>query len=638
MDSEPEPGPEPDEIEATVEGTLTDASTDDPIEGAEVTVIRIDEDEQVGDAMTETDGGYEVSFTVSEDNTPEQLRVEGDADGFLAAADTVDFSESATSDLALEEAAVQSEVSGQITNDDTGEGIDGATVTGTGQEENQLFETTTDANGQYSASLELAEVPDQITVEANAEDFKGAEETAQFAEDISLNLALPPEIIDVLIDGTVTSEDDGEGIENVTVEGFRPDDDLLADTTTASDGSYELSFTVKAPQQPDELRLEATANRFETRETTVGFASSINQDFGLSQNRFSLNLNVDGRGSINSTLLSGDKNDYGYLLGSEVEITAEPQGNGIFYEWDSLSNQSKTAVVELTSDMTITARFAQRLKGIISSNRILTSSDGPYVVTDQTQVGRGVTLSLEPGTEVYGRPDDSEEENSIEVYGTFSAQGTGQSNVLLKDVRIVPGDNSSDEQYQIEMSHVTMKRGALYPPTGRSIYGSLEVKDSFLYKVGDTSLDYADYTYIWYPKGDVFIRRNLIYESGRISILQDAQDGIVHIQSNTFVREEPDPEEPGYAIEGLASYGEPDPVVENNTFYSTGGVAISLRPGYDDISLSAEDNYWNTTNESTIEAMIYDRNDDASTAGEIPYKPYRSSPVSSAPAVPDSLK
>jgi len=282
MDSEPEPEPEPDDIEATVEGTLTNASTNNPIEGAEVTVIRIDEDEQIGDGTTGTDGEYEVSFTVSEDNTPDQLRVEGDADGFLATADTVDFSESVTNDFALEE-AVQSEVSGQITNDDSGERINGATVTGADQEENQLFEITTDASGQYSASLELAEAPDQITVKATAEDFEGAEETVQFAEEISLNFALPPEIIDVLVDGTVTSEDDGGGIEDAIVGGFRPDEDaLLADTTTAGDGSYELAFTVKAPQAPNDLRIEVSeAFGHENQERTIGFDSTLTEDFTL---------------------------------------------------------------------------------------------------------------------------------------------------------------------------------------------------------------------------------------------------------------------------------------------------------------------------------------------------------------------
>ena len=269
-------------MEAAVEGKVSSDSTGDPIDGANVAVFRTDEGEQVGKTTTGTDGTYEVTFSVPESDTPDELRIEADADGFLAAADTIGFDESVTSDLALSE-AVQSEVSGQLSNEDTGEGVNGATVTGTDENQNELFETTTDENGQYSASLELAEAPNQITIQAEAEDFEGAEETVQFAEEISQDFALVPEMIDVLIDGTVTSEDDGESIEDATVEGLRLDEEaLLADTTTASDGSYELSFTVKAPQAPDDLRI-AVSEAFgrEDKKRTVSFNSTLTEDFAL---------------------------------------------------------------------------------------------------------------------------------------------------------------------------------------------------------------------------------------------------------------------------------------------------------------------------------------------------------------------
>ncbi|MCS4103186.1 hypothetical protein GGP69_003175 [Salinibacter ruber] len=47
-------------------------------------------------------------------------------------------------------------------------------------------------------------------------------------------------------------------------------------------GAYSLSFTVLAPDAPDELRIEATEQRFSDATMTVGFSESIGQDIALS--------------------------------------------------------------------------------------------------------------------------------------------------------------------------------------------------------------------------------------------------------------------------------------------------------------------------------------------------------------------
>ena len=79
MDSEPEP--DPDDVEAAVKGTVTDAGSSDLIDGAEVTVLRAAEDEQLGQATTDSTGNYEVSFTVPENDTPDQLAIEAGRKG-----------------------------------------------------------------------------------------------------------------------------------------------------------------------------------------------------------------------------------------------------------------------------------------------------------------------------------------------------------------------------------------------------------------------------------------------------------------------------------------------------------------------------------------------------------------------------
>jgi hypothetical protein len=66
------------------------------------------------------------------------------------------------------------------------------------------------------------------------------------------------------------------------VSAFRTgEDEALGATTSDSGGSYELSFTVLAPDAPEELRLESEERRFADTSLTVGFSESITQGIGL---------------------------------------------------------------------------------------------------------------------------------------------------------------------------------------------------------------------------------------------------------------------------------------------------------------------------------------------------------------------
>jgi len=456
MDSEPEP--DPDDVEAAVKGTVTDAGSSDLIDGAEVTVLRADEDEQLGQATTDSTGNYEVSFTVPENDTPDQLALEADAEGFMVKTDTVGFEESLTQDITLEAAAMEATASGEVTDEESGEGIEGASVTGTSNDGTVLFEDTTDSNGEYQETFEVADEPDEVTITADEEDFEAADTTVSFVEEITAdfqlspetteatasgtvtdeetddpiegatitgtsgsgdtlfedttdasgeyqktyevkvidqpeevtvsaeaqdynsatqtvdfteqletNFALAPETVDVLVEGSVTATGDGSPIDGATIEAFRAsqDEDRLGQSTSESDGSYQLSFTLDAPRTPDELRIEATADSFEVKEATVDFDSSINQDFEIAQNRFSLSLSVDGEGSIDTSLLSGDLNENGYLLGSEVEVEVLPDGSNVFFGWEGdIEGSSNPVTVEVTENIKATAEVGTPQEGL----------------------------------------------------------------------------------------------------------------------------------------------------------------------------------------------------------------------------------------------------------------------------------
>ncbi len=332
MDENPDSEPQPGDVEINVSGEVVADSTGDPIEGATVSASRVEGGEQLDEATTGADGGYEISLTVAENNTPDRLRLSGDADGFLASADTISFDSSVSKNFSLAE-AVESQVSGQVTDSKVGDGISNATVIGTSEgEEGQLFETTTDSDGRYSNDLELAEEPEQITIEVAPENYEGAEETVQFAEEITLDLALAPEVVDVSVSGTVTSGDGGSAIEDAKVKGIRPDEEeLVADTMTSNDGSYELLFSVDAPRAPGEVRIEVReAFGHEDQESVVDFDSSVTVDLTLATVPIEIS-SLEGLQKI------GDERKYpldrDYVLVSDIDATpTEGMNNGKGFE------------------------------------------------------------------------------------------------------------------------------------------------------------------------------------------------------------------------------------------------------------------------------------------------------------------
>jgi len=594
MDSEPDSDPEPGDVEATVQGSVTDSESGDPISGADVSVLRVDADSQLAQATTGDEGSYELSFTVPEDDTPDQLAIKTEAEGFMAKTDTASFNQSLTQDVALEVVATEVTASGAVTDEESGEGIEGAAVTGSDPDGNVLFEDTTGAGGEYQKDFEVAEEPEEVTITAEAEDFESGQQTVgfseeitadfqlslatteatasgtvtdndtgdpiegatvtgtsgsgsmlfetktdangdyqeafevadepeevtitasadgfadtqetttfsqeislslslqprtettvsgtitdgntdspvegatvrgenptadeeffetttgsdgqyqttfevvgspseinvsaeannynsgettvSFSEEVNADLSLDPETVDILVEGTVASEE-SEPLNGATIEAFPAGQDevRLDQSTSASDGSYELAFTLDVPRTPDEFRLEAAADSFETEETSVAFASTINQDFDLRQNRFSLNLSVDGEGSISTSLLSGDLNENGYLLGSEVEVEVIPDGNNVFFGWEgNIEGSSNPVTVEVTESLEATAEVGTPQEGLSLGIGLVqigsTIDEASFSLSNnlpENVVVTGFTLFDENGNEVVNTSNES---------------------------------------------------------------------------------------------------------------------------------------------------------------------------------------------------------------------------------------
>nr|WP_272592146.1 carboxypeptidase regulatory-like domain-containing protein [Salinibacter ruber] len=177
--------------------------------------------------------------------------------------------------------SVEATASGTVTDSDTGDPIEGASVTGTRPDGGeQLFEATTSSDGTYDVTFKVADEPSEVEISASADGFEMASQTVTFSEDISVSFELPSATTQSTASGQVTREDNGDPIGGTSVTGTRAGSgEKLFETTTASDGTYEATFGVT--DEPSEVTIQADAENFESGEQTVNFGEQITADVSL---------------------------------------------------------------------------------------------------------------------------------------------------------------------------------------------------------------------------------------------------------------------------------------------------------------------------------------------------------------------
>lgn len=241
-------------------------------------------------------------------------------------------------------------------------------------------------------------------------------------------------------------------------------------------------------------------------------------------------------------------------------------------------------------------------RGIISQDTDWTLDKSPYVLTENVQIEEGVTLTIEPGVVVEGNGKE------IQTFGTLEAVGTESNLIRFNNVHLSPGSSIFGDYFFINIQYAEIFSGSVYKP-GSTGYGCINLRDSII-------RDCERFLYLWYPKENCYIERNIFINSGGISV-GTSNDIKVYIRNNIFFDQHTD-----YAIENWASYNESETIVEYNSFLNTDRVAVRLPPRYPGVKLTAKNNFWNTTDPEIIESMIYDRHDDLNVAGYIEYVPF----------------
>ncbi len=255
--------------------------------------------------------------------------------------------------------------------------------------------------------------------------------------------------------------------------------------------------------------------------------------------------------------------------------------------------------------------------GIVSSNTTWNLINSPYFITSDVSIAYGITLQIDADVKIIGN------NGNIKVFGILDSKGTDNAKIKFDNVNIVPGGGLTNEWFRINIDYAEVSSGSIYSPTGNSGYGSISLRNSVLTNI--------EYMYLWYPKEDCFIEKNLFINSGGISV--GHSDNIkVYVRNNAFYQSTDDYGQE-YAIKNWASYDTSETIVEYNSFLNTDRIALMLPGGYTSANITAINNYWNTTDTVIIEAMIYDKNDDLSSSDYITYSPFLSEPDPNTPDI-----
>ncbi|MDZ7779787.1 MAG: hypothetical protein U5R14_07610 [Gemmatimonadota bacterium] len=96
----PDPDPDPDPAtDVTVEGMVTERGTDEGVNDATVSGVRLDTDEQLFEVATDASGAYEATFEITDE--PDEVRVEVVKEKLGTGLDSLAFSETITADFEL---------------------------------------------------------------------------------------------------------------------------------------------------------------------------------------------------------------------------------------------------------------------------------------------------------------------------------------------------------------------------------------------------------------------------------------------------------------------------------------------------------------------------------------------------------
>jgi hypothetical protein len=266
---------------------------------------------------------------------------------------------------------------------------------------------------------------------------------------------------------------------------------------------------------------------------------------------------------------------------------------------------------------------ATKVGGIINEDTTWTEEDSPYEITKTVQIPDGITLTIEPGVVVRSEWVGA----MFLLNGKIYAHGTLEKKIVFDG----GGDNSFFSAQNrnpyigaafADLEYCIIRNGGpFWPNDGRGYFWLRYSELSDLY--GES--------WIWYEHEDVYIEYNRFTEFGGFRVNNSNRNfnpslpsATVYIRYNLF-----DGKSNNYLIFNEVSDGG-SVIVSYNSFINMTGIV--LRQGnYVSPNMSAPHDYWGTDDMESIEAMIYDKNDDINCPGYISYLPILTEPHPATP-------
>ncbi|WP_353329219.1 calcium-binding protein, partial [Phaeobacter sp. NW0010-22] len=236
---------------------------------------------------------------------------------------------------------------------------------------------------------------------------------------------------------------------------------------------------------------------------------------------------------------------------------------------------------------------------IISTNTTWTTGQ-TITLTDDVQIAAGATLTVEAGAVIEGNG------YSIVSFGTLSASGIGAAQTVFNQVRFEFGYYSATPS-RIEISNAVLNGGAFLPvgDAGYGNTGSFSLTDNLISGGGGSN--------IWFPTSDSVISGNIFFNSAGLSLATSSS--AVTIENNAFIGA-------SSALLGSAiivAYSGDRLEVSGNTFWNDiPALEVTSRYG-GNATITANGNYFGTTDLAAVDDLILDQNDDLSRPSVIDY-------------------
>ncbi len=266
------------------------------------------------------------------------------------------------------------------------------------------------------------------------------------------------------------------------------------------------------------------------------------------------------------------------------------------------------------SRMTVFGQGGTSVGGILWDNATWTLANSPYTITSTVQIPENVTLTIEPGVAVNTQIDDY----MFLLHGIIVAKGTVDEKIVFDGGNIASffkAEGSTAESF-LDMDNCIVKNGQRFWWGGAG--------DAYLNLTNSEVTNLSEYSYIVYPKTDVFIAYNVFIDNPGFSVANNVAN--ISIINNLFIGKDS-----VYIIQNSASYGSSKTIVKYNSFIDMAGIVLQLRPGYSTANMNAVQNYWGTNDTNIIDAMIYDKSDDITCANFIDYTPILTEPHPDTP-------